>query len=99
MGDLEAARDVRRFGWRQFGRAATAHFALCLLETGAFDRAEQVLTGDAPPGATGDVEDAMQLYALAELRRNQGRFTEAFQIALAAGELGEQSVPHMGYAL
>src|SRR6202040_2242982 len=21
MGDLEAARDVRRFGWRQFGRA------------------------------------------------------------------------------
>jgi DNA-binding CsgD family transcriptional regulator len=99
MGDLEAARDGRRFGWRQFGRAAAAHYALCLVETGALDRAQKVLTRDAAPGASADLEDAMQLFALAELRRGQGRFTEALQAALAAGELLEQHVPQVGYAL
>jgi DNA-binding CsgD family transcriptional regulator len=99
MGDLEAARDVRRFGWRQFGRAAAAHYALCLVETGELDRADEVLTRDARPGASADMEDAIQLYALAELRRQQGRFTEALRAALDAGELGEQHVPHVGYAL
>src|SRR6202035_4427921 len=97
IADLEAARDVRRFGWRQFGRAAAAHYALCLLETGALDRAEEVLARDAPAGAGADMEDAMQLYALAELRRHQGRFHEAFQTALTAGAVGEQHVPHVGY--
>jgi DNA-binding CsgD family transcriptional regulator len=99
IGDLEAARDVRRFGWRQFGRAAAAHYALCLLETGELERAQEVLTRDTPARASADMEDAMQLYALAELRRHQGRFAEALETALKAGELGEQHVPHVGYAL
>lgn len=99
IGDLEAARDVRRFGWRQFGRGAAARYALCLLETDELDRAEQVLTSDGSPGASADMEDAMLLYALAELRRRQGRFSEALEAALAAGELSEQHVPHVGYAL
>ncbi len=41
----------------------------------------------------------MQLYALAELRRQQGRFNEALQTALTAGAVGEQHVPHVGYTL
>jgi DNA-binding CsgD family transcriptional regulator len=99
MGDLEAALDTRRFGWRQFGRAAAAHYALCLLEVGALDRAEETLANDAPARASADMEDAVRMYALAELRRHQGRFPEALDTALAAGELAEQHVPHLGYAM
>ena len=98
LGDLEPALDALRFGWRQFARAATAHYALCLAETGAYDRAEEMLSQDVPRRAT-DVEDAIRLYALAELRRNQGRFAEGLEIALAAGDVAEQHVPFLGYSL
>jgi DNA-binding CsgD family transcriptional regulator len=97
LGDLEAALDARRFGWRQFARAAAGHCALCLIETGDFDRAEQTLSEEAPPNPTGDVEDAARLYALAELRRNQGRLEEALEVALAAGRLAEREVAFLGY--
>ncbi|MFL5822313.1 MAG: ATP-binding protein [Solirubrobacteraceae bacterium] len=96
MGDLEPALDARRFGWRQFARAAVAHYALCLLEVGSLDRAEEMLSQDVAPQAT-DVEDAIRLYALAELRRNQGRLAEALEVALAAGDLAERHVSFFGY--
>ncbi len=97
LGDLEAALNARRFGWRQFARAAAAHYALCLLETGELERADEVLNEEAPPKATGHVENAARLYALAELRRNQGRAEEALEVALAAGRLAERHVPFLGY--
>jgi DNA-binding CsgD family transcriptional regulator len=97
LGDLEAALDARRFGWRQFGRAAAAHYALALIQTGDLERADELLDQEAPPKATGDVEDAARLFALAELRRNQGRAQEALEVALAAGRLAERNVPFLGY--
>jgi DNA-binding CsgD family transcriptional regulator len=98
MGDLEPALDARRFGWRQFARAAVAYYALCLLEVGSFDRAEEILSQTAPRQAT-DVEDAIRLYALAELRQYQGQTAEALELALLAGDLGERHVPFLGYCL
>lgn len=97
LGDLESALDARRFGWRQFARAAAAHYALCLIETGDLERAEETLEEEAPPQPTGDVGNAARLYALAELRRNQGRLEEALDLALAAGELSERHFPFLGY--
>jgi DNA-binding CsgD family transcriptional regulator len=94
--DLESALDARRFGWRQFARAAAAHHALCLLETGDVQRAEERLSEEARE-PTGDVEDAARLYALAELRRAQGRPKEALEVALSAGRLAERHVPFLGY--
>ncbi|HZU59947.1 MAG TPA: LuxR C-terminal-related transcriptional regulator, partial [Solirubrobacteraceae bacterium] len=95
--DLESALDARRFGWRQFARAAAAHYALCLLETGELERADEVLSAEGPPDDAGDVEDAARLYALTELRRAQGRPEEALEVALAAGRLVERHVPFLGY--
>jgi DNA-binding CsgD family transcriptional regulator len=97
LSDLESALDARRFGWRQFARAAAGHYAMCLLETGDLDRADEVLSEEAPAKPTGDVEDAARLYALAELRRAQGRAAEALEVALAAGRLVERNVPFLGY--
>ena len=91
LGDLEPALDARRFGWRQFARAAVAHYALCLIETGDADRAEELLI-QAMPRTPTDVEDAILLYVLAELRRSQGQLVEALELALRAGALAEQSV-------
>jgi DNA-binding CsgD family transcriptional regulator len=99
MADLEAALDARRFGWRQFARAATAHYALCLVEAGELERADEVLGQEAPPQPRADMEEAVRLYALAELRRSQGRLAEALEIALASGELAEAHVPFLGYCM
>ncbi len=97
MGDLESALDARRFGWRQFARAAAAHYALCLVETAELERADELLRGEeAPPKPTGDVEDAASLYAVAELRRAQGRAGEALEVAQAAGRMAERHVPFLG---
>jgi DNA-binding CsgD family transcriptional regulator len=97
LADLESALDARRFGWRQFARAAAAHYALCLVQTGELEKADETLSQEAPPKATGDVEDAARLYALAELRRAQGRPQEALEVAMAAGRLVERHVPFLGY--
>jgi DNA-binding CsgD family transcriptional regulator len=98
MANLEAALDARRFGWRQAARAAAAQYALCLLETGALDQAEQVLSEDHS-GQPADMEEAIRLYALAELRRSQGRVREALETALVAGQLAEAQVPYLGYCM
>lgn len=98
MADLEAALDARRFGWRQYARAGAAQYALCLLEIGALDRAEEVLTEDVPSRSQADMEEALRLHSLAELRRSQGRLTEALQTAQASGELAEAHVPFLGHA-
>jgi DNA-binding CsgD family transcriptional regulator len=97
MADLESALDARRFGWRQFARAASAHYALCLIETGDLVRAEEVLSEEAPAEPTGDVGNAARLYTLAELRRSQGRADEALEVALEAGQLSERNFPFLGY--
>jgi DNA-binding CsgD family transcriptional regulator len=97
MGDLEAALDAQRFGWRQAARTAAAQYALCLLELGDLERAETILTEDIPTNPPADVEEAIRLYALSELRRQQGRLAEALHTALAAGALAEANVPHLGY--
>ena len=99
IGDLEAALDARRYGWRQTARAAAAHYALCLVEVGSLQQAEQVLSEDSAAASRADLEEAIRLYALAELRRAQGRPAEALQTALAAGDLAEAHVPHQGYCL
>jgi DNA-binding CsgD family transcriptional regulator len=97
LADLESALDSRRFGWRQFARAAAAHYALCLIEVGDLKRAEAVLAEEAPAEPTGDVGNAARLYALAELRRSQGRAAEALEVALEAGQLSERHFPFLGY--
>jgi DNA-binding CsgD family transcriptional regulator len=98
IADLELARDARRFGWRQFVRAAAAHYALCLVEGGELDRADAALAEDTRLTDPYDLEDAIGLYALARLRRSQRRFEEALEAALAAGRLAEQTVSSFGYA-
>jgi DNA-binding CsgD family transcriptional regulator len=97
LGDLESALDARRLGWRQFARAASAHYGLCLIEVGDLTRAEAVLAEEAPAEPTGDVGNVACLYAMTELRRNQGRAEEALQVALEAGRLSERHFPFLGY--
>jgi DNA-binding CsgD family transcriptional regulator len=97
LADLESARDNRRFGWRQFVRGAAAQYCLCLIECQEFDQAEAALTEDAPLEEPYDLEDAMRLYALAELRRNQGRPEEALAAAVAGGRAAEQSMRFFDY--
>lgn len=97
MADLESALAIRRFGWRQFARLGAAHYALCLIEAGDLRQAEETLSEEAPAEPTGDVGNAARLYALAELRRNQGRAAEALEVALEAGQLSERHFPFLGY--
>lgn len=96
LADLELARDARRFGWRQYARSATAQYCLCLVQKGELDRAASALTEDQV-AAPHDAEDAVYLYALAELRRAQGYLEEAYATALAAGEIAEGTIQHLGY--
>jgi DNA-binding CsgD family transcriptional regulator len=98
LADLELARDARRFGWRQFTRSAAAHYCMCLIETGDLERAEVVLEEDAPLTAPYDFEDAVRLYALAELRLAQGRAAEALEVAVRAGDTAEHTVRFLGFA-
>jgi DNA-binding CsgD family transcriptional regulator len=82
LADLELARDARRYGWRQFARAAAAVYALCLIETGELEGAEAVLAEDDPVDRPRDLEDALRLATRAELRLAQGRAGEAQHDAL-----------------
>ena len=97
LADLEQARDARRFGWRQFSRSAAAYYCLCLIHRGEFDRAEAALTEDAPLSEPRDLEDALRLYALAELRLAQGRAEEALDNSLLAAGAGEHTVQFLGF--
>jgi DNA-binding CsgD family transcriptional regulator len=97
LADLESARGSRRFGWRQFVRAAASQYCLCLIESEQLDAAEAALTEDAPLEEPYDLEDAMRLYALSELRRSEGRPEEALAAALAGGRAAEQSMPFFDY--
>jgi DNA-binding CsgD family transcriptional regulator len=97
LADLDSTREARRFGWAQFTRAAAAKCSLCLIEKGELDAAEAVLTEDAPLEGPYDLEDAMRLVALAEVRRGQGRLEEALSWAEAAGRAAEQTIPFFDY--
>jgi DNA-binding CsgD family transcriptional regulator len=97
LADLELARDARRYGWRQYARSAAAQYCLCMIEKGRLDHAEAVLVEDAPLVAPYDGEDAVRLYALAELRRAQSRPQEAYELALTAGAAAEVALPYLGY--
>jgi DNA-binding CsgD family transcriptional regulator len=97
IADLEQARGTRRFGWRQFVRGAAAQYALCLIERGELDRAEQVLEEEEPVVRPEDLEDAARVCALAELRLAQGRAEEALTLALDAGRQIERHVVILGY--
>lgn len=97
LADLESTRDGRRLGWAQFTRGAAAKYSLCLIETGQLDAAESVLTEDAPLEEPYDLEDAMRLVALAEVRRGQGRLPEALSLAQAAGRAAERTIPFFDY--
>ncbi|HEV3128322.1 MAG TPA: AAA family ATPase [Solirubrobacteraceae bacterium] len=97
LADLELARDARRFGWRQFTRSAAAYYCLCLIETGDVQRAETVLSEEAPLTQPYDLEDAVRLYALAELRLAQGQTEAALEVALRAGETAEHTVKFVGF--
>jgi DNA-binding CsgD family transcriptional regulator len=97
LADLGLARNARRYGWRQYARSAAAQYCLCMIEKGELDRADAVLVEDAPLEEPYDGEDAIRLYALAELRRAQGRLEEAYEVALTAGETAEAALPYLGY--
>ncbi len=97
MADLELARDARRYGWHQFARSAAAHYALCLIERGELDQAQDVLDEDGPLSEPQDLEDVLRLYSLAELRLAQGQPQEALEAALTVGEIGERTVRSVGY--
>jgi DNA-binding CsgD family transcriptional regulator len=97
IADLEPTRDGGRYGWAQFIRGAAAKYALCLVETGQLDTAETALTADAPLQEPYDLEDAMRLVALAEVRRAQGRLEEALATALTAGRVAEETIPFFDY--
>jgi DNA-binding CsgD family transcriptional regulator len=97
LADLESARDARRYGWQQFERTAAAHYALCLIEKGELEPAEQMLAEEARPQSPLDLEDALRMYSLGELRLAQGRPEEALEIALSAGEVAERTVGFFGY--
>jgi DNA-binding CsgD family transcriptional regulator len=97
LADLELARDARRYGWRQYARSAAANYCLCMIEKGKLDGVEAVLVEDAPLTPPYLGEDPVRLYALAELRRAQGRLQEAYETALSAGEAAEAAIPYLGY--
>jgi DNA-binding CsgD family transcriptional regulator len=97
IADLELARDARRYGWRQFTRAAAASYCLCMIELGELDRAEQALFEDAPLDQARDLEDARRMQALAELRLAQGRPREAYEIARTTGRTFEPSIKAFGF--
>jgi DNA-binding CsgD family transcriptional regulator len=97
LADLELARDARRYGWQQFARSAAAHYALCLIERGELDRAQDVLDEDGRLDDPQDIEDVLRLYSLAELRLAQSRPREALEAALAVGDIGERTVGFLGY--
>ena len=97
LADLELARDARRYGWQQFARSAAAHYALCLIERGELDQAQDVLDEDGPLDEPQDIEDVLRLYSLAELRLAQNQPREALEAALAVGDIGERTVGFLGY--
>jgi DNA-binding CsgD family transcriptional regulator len=97
IADLELARSARRYGWRQFVRAAASSYCLCLIEAGELDRAEQVLFEDAPLEEPRDLEDIQRLYGLSELRLAQGRPRDAYDAALATGKALAASAKVFGY--
>ena len=97
LADLELARDARRYGWQQFARSAAAHYALCLIERGQLDQAQDVLAEDGPLDEPQDLEDVLRLYSLAELRLAQSRPKDALEAALAVGDIGERTVGFLGY--
>jgi DNA-binding CsgD family transcriptional regulator len=98
LADLESTRDCRRYGWAQFVRGAAAKYSLCLIEAGQIEAAEAVVTEEAPLAKPYDLEDAMRLVALAEVRRAQSRMDEALACAKAAGQAAEQTLPFFDYA-
>ena len=81
LADLELARDARRYGWQEFARSAAAHYALCLIERGQLDQAQDVLAEDGPLDEPQDLEDVLRLYSLAELRLAQSRPKDALEAA------------------
>lgn len=97
IADLELARSARRYGWRQFVRAAASSYCLCLIEAGELDRAECALFEDAPLEEPRDLEDVRRLYALSELRLAQGRPRDAYDAALATGKALAASAKVFGY--
>ena len=97
LADLEHARDARRYGWAEFSRSAAAHYALGQIERGELRLAEQALNEDGQLDSPRDLEDAVRMYSLAELRLAQGRAEEALELARAAGAFAEASVEFSGY--
>jgi DNA-binding CsgD family transcriptional regulator len=93
LADLELARDARRYGWRQFARAATAAYALCLIEADELQRAHWVL-GEENVDGPADLETAQLLYAWAELHLAQQQPQQALSSAFACQQaIGSE--PHM----
>jgi DNA-binding CsgD family transcriptional regulator len=85
LADLELADDARGVGWRQFSRAAAAVRCLAQIETGALAGADDALDADGPLHRPLDVEDALRLFARAELRLAQGDPRRALEDAIDTG--------------
>ena len=91
IGELEAALDSTRSGWRQFSTAAHAGLALCLIERGELEHAQELIEAVGEIDRPRDLEDTLCVGARAELRLAQARPADALQDALALGDaLGEE---------
>jgi DNA-binding CsgD family transcriptional regulator len=97
LSELEHTREARALGWRQTARAAAAHHALALIEKAELDHAEEILFEVGELDEPGDLEDAMRLHSLAELRLAQGRAAEALELAVKSGAAAERTVKFFGY--
>jgi DNA-binding CsgD family transcriptional regulator len=93
LADLELALGARRYGWRQYTRAASATHCLCMIERGEFERAEAALLAEGPLESADDLEDIARFAARGELRLAQGRPQEALEDAAAIRRsLGDQLI-------
>jgi DNA-binding CsgD family transcriptional regulator len=83
IADFQTALDARRYGWRQFPRAAAGYCASALLQAGDVAAAEALLAEEAGFHPVRDLEDLGLLGARAELHLLQGRFSQALADAEA----------------
>jgi DNA-binding CsgD family transcriptional regulator len=85
LAELEAALESANYGWRQFSRTAQAGLALCLIERGELEQAEEQIFAVGEIDGHRDLEDSFCVGARAELRLTQGRPAEALRDATALG--------------
>jgi DNA-binding CsgD family transcriptional regulator/tetratricopeptide (TPR) repeat protein len=93
LADLELALGARRYGWREFLRAAAGLYCVSLIETGELDRAERELTDPGAIDPRRDTDEILRLSARGQLRLAKGQGAQALADAVAAGRAVAKTVP------